>query len=50
MQILVRTKFNWSWAGGPLLIVRTVYLRIVQNFEKGIGQFWHQLFNATGKI
>ena len=28
INLLVRTKFDWSWAGGPVLIVRTGYLRI----------------------
>jgi len=23
-NLLVRTKFYWSWTGGPVLIVRTV--------------------------
>jgi len=28
-KLLVRTKFHWSWAGGPMLIVRTESLYIL---------------------
>jgi hypothetical protein len=27
-EILVRTKFYWSWTGGPVLIVRTAYKQL----------------------
>ena len=27
-NLLVQTKFYWSWAGGPVLIVKTVTLVI----------------------
>ena len=28
--LLVRTKFYWSWVGGPVLIVRTIFIDHIQ--------------------
>jgi len=37
-NLLVRTKFYWYWAGGPMLIVRTVKFgkNIVQMLVKEV--------------
>ena len=26
-NLLVRTKFDWSWSGGPVLIMRTMHTK-----------------------
>jgi len=40
-NLLVRTKFYWSWAGGPVLIVRTVsFVTNLQQIGYFLLEFW----------
>jgi hypothetical protein len=42
---MLRTKFYWSWAGGPVLIVRTVTVVPIYKFIIKIKLFLNNLHN-----